>query len=148
MPSLFRKEFDMIETSFELKDKFKIDLMAITKGADGATLIKDEKTNHYELETKEVVDTLGAGDAFAAGMLSILSQKNSISYENFGRAMAEGNIWAACACQMLGGTGANPSNQVSALRYKLGERCEDEIETMDIDHAKKIIRFIDLAYQN
>lgn len=100
------------------------------------------------LSSDSVKDPTGAGDAFAAGMLSILSQKNSISYENFGRAMAEGNIWAACACQMLGGTGTAIANPVSALRHKLGARCEDEIEKMDIGHAKKIIRFIDLAYQN
>ena len=63
---LFRKEFDMTQTSFELMNKYNIDLIAITKGAGGATLIKDEKTDHYKLESKEVVDTLGAGDAFAS----------------------------------------------------------------------------------
>lgn len=63
---LIGNEFDMMGVSFELMIKFNIDLMAITKGAGGATLIKDEKTDHCKLETKEVVDTLGAGDAFAS----------------------------------------------------------------------------------
>ena len=63
---LIGNEFDMIQTSFELMSKYNIDLMAITKGAGGATLIKDEKTDHYKLEAKEVADTLGAGDAFAS----------------------------------------------------------------------------------
>jgi len=63
---LIGDEFDMMQTSFELMGKYNIDLMAITKGAEGATLIMDEKPNHYKLEAKEVVDTLGAGDAFAS----------------------------------------------------------------------------------
>jgi len=63
---LIGDEFDMMQTSFELMGKYNIDLMAITKGAEGATLIMDEKPDHYKLEAKEVVDTLGAGDAFAS----------------------------------------------------------------------------------
>ncbi len=63
---LVGNEFDVMQTSFELMSKYNIDLMAITKGAGGATLIKDEKTDHYKLEAKEVADTLGAGDAFAS----------------------------------------------------------------------------------
>jgi fructokinase len=63
---LVGNEFDVMQTSFELMSKYNIDLMAITKGAGGATLIKDEKTDHYKLEAKEVTDTLGAGDAFAS----------------------------------------------------------------------------------
>jgi len=63
---LIEGEFDMMQTSFELMNKYSIELIAITKGADGATLIKDEKTDHYKLEAIEVVDTLGAGDAFAS----------------------------------------------------------------------------------
>ena len=63
---LFRNEFDMMKTSYELINKYNIDLIALTKGADGATLIKDEKTDHYKVEAKKIVDTLGAGDAFAS----------------------------------------------------------------------------------
>jgi fructokinase len=63
---LVGNEFDVMQTSFVLMSKYNIDLMAITKGSGGATLIKDEKTDHCKLEAKEVVDTLGAGDAFAS----------------------------------------------------------------------------------
>jgi len=63
---LIGNEFDMMQASFDLMSKYNIDLMAITKGAAGSTLIRDKKADHYKLEAKEVVDTLGAGDAFAS----------------------------------------------------------------------------------
>ncbi|MEE9448745.1 MAG: PfkB family carbohydrate kinase [Ignavibacteriaceae bacterium] len=63
---LIGNEFDMMQSSFELMGKYKIDLIAVTKGAAGSTLIRDNKADHYQIEAKEVVDTLGAGDAFAS----------------------------------------------------------------------------------
>ena len=63
---LIGKEFDIMHTPIELMNKYNIDLMAVTKGADGATLIKDEKTDHYKLAAEKIIDTLGAGDAFAS----------------------------------------------------------------------------------
>jgi fructokinase len=55
-----------MHASFELMSKYNIDLMAVTKGAAGSTLVMDKKADHYKSDTKEVVDTLGAGDAFAS----------------------------------------------------------------------------------
>jgi fructokinase len=63
---LIGNKFDIMQTSFELMKKFNIDLIAVTKGAAGSTLIRDGKTDHHQLEVKEVTDTLGAGDAFAS----------------------------------------------------------------------------------
>jgi fructokinase len=63
---LIGNKFDIMQTSFELMSKYNIDLMAITKGAGGSTLIKNKTIDHYQVETIKVVDTLGAGDAFAS----------------------------------------------------------------------------------
>ncbi|MBT8381176.1 MAG: hypothetical protein KJO12_10115 [Ignavibacteria bacterium] len=63
---LIGNKFDIMQTSFELMQKFNIDLLAVTKGAAGSTLIRDGKTDHHQLEVKKVTDTLGAGDAFAS----------------------------------------------------------------------------------
>lgn len=63
---LVGNKFDMMQTSIELMNKFNIDLMAITQGAAGSSLIWNNKADHYKLEAKEVVDTVGAGDAFAS----------------------------------------------------------------------------------
>jgi len=63
---LVGNKFDMVRTSLVLMSQYNIDLMAVTNGAAGSTLIRDGKTNHHQLEVKEVTDTLGAGDAFAS----------------------------------------------------------------------------------
>ncbi len=63
---LIGNEFDIMHASFELMSKYNIDLMAVTKGAAGSILVMDKKADHYKLDTKGVVDTLGAGDAFAS----------------------------------------------------------------------------------
>lgn len=63
---LIGDEFDVVQTSFVLMSKFNINLMAVTQGGAGSTLIRDGKADHHQLELKEVTDTLGAGDAFAA----------------------------------------------------------------------------------
>lgn len=49
-----------------LIDKYSIDLIAVTKGEKGAILTTKSETNYYTPPQLEVIDTLGAGDAFAA----------------------------------------------------------------------------------
>ena len=61
-----KNEFDLIKSSFELMKQFNMELLAVTKGAKGSTLVKNENVDHYKFDTKGVVDTLGAGDAFAS----------------------------------------------------------------------------------
>jgi fructokinase len=50
----------------ELIDKYSIDLIAVTKGEKGAILTTKNATDYYIPPQLEVIDTLGAGDAFAA----------------------------------------------------------------------------------
>ena len=61
-----KNEFDLIKSSFELMKQFNIELLAVTKGAEGSTLVKNENVDHFKIDSIEVVDTLGAGDAFAS----------------------------------------------------------------------------------
>jgi len=61
-----KNEFDLIKSSFELMKQFNIELLAVTKGAEGSILIKNENVDHFNIASGEAVDTLGAGDAFAA----------------------------------------------------------------------------------
>ncbi|MDZ7625846.1 MAG: carbohydrate kinase family protein [Ignavibacteriaceae bacterium] len=46
--------------------KFGIDILAVTKGAAGSVLFKGEETDEYKTEVQNVIDTVGAGDAFAS----------------------------------------------------------------------------------
>lgn len=47
-------------------DLFNIDLFSITLGSEGAILFNKKNFSKYKAEVKNVVDTVGAGDAFAA----------------------------------------------------------------------------------
>ena len=50
----------------QLITKFDIDLIGLTLGENGAELYTKNGTNYYKTEIINAVDTLGAGDAFAA----------------------------------------------------------------------------------
>ncbi|MDH7603820.1 MAG: carbohydrate kinase [Melioribacter sp.] len=49
-----------------LCNEFNIDLLSITLGNKGAILYDKKSFSHYKTKTDKVVDTVGAGDAFAA----------------------------------------------------------------------------------
>lgn len=60
------EEFNLNKSSKMLMEKFSIELLAVTKGADGSVLFRGEETNDYKYEVQNVIDTVGAGDAFAS----------------------------------------------------------------------------------
>jgi fructokinase len=51
-----------------IMQKFNIDLLCITMGEEGAVLYKPNDSSYFKLpvDHKEIVDTVGAGDAYAA----------------------------------------------------------------------------------
>jgi fructokinase len=50
----------------QLITKFNIDLVAVTLGENGAELYTRDEMNKYNAEPVDIVDSLGAGDAYAA----------------------------------------------------------------------------------
>ena len=52
----------------ELLAKFKLNLVAVTRGERGSLLVSSEGASEHEGFRVEVVDTIGAGDAFAAAL--------------------------------------------------------------------------------
>jgi len=60
----------------ELRTKFRLDLVVMTRGAEGAVLISEEGVVEQPGVPAKVVDTVGAGDSFTASMtLGLLEQK-------------------------------------------------------------------------
>ena len=55
-----------------ITNKFKLSNMVVTMGGDGALLLKNGKITKHPGFKVEVVDTVGSGDAFLAGLLSQL----------------------------------------------------------------------------
>lgn len=50
----------------QLKKAFNIDLLCVTLGEDGAILYDGNEIDRFKVENKNIVDTVGAGDAYAA----------------------------------------------------------------------------------
>jgi len=63
---LFNEKFDIDTCVKRVMENFDIELIAITKGAEGSTLFNNKEKDDYRIISSAVVDTLGAGDAFAA----------------------------------------------------------------------------------
>jgi fructokinase len=55
-----------------VRDKFKINDMVVTMGGDGAMLYMNDEIIFHNGFKVDVVDTVGSGDAFLAGMLARL----------------------------------------------------------------------------
>ncbi|MEY4935446.1 MAG: hypothetical protein RIS64_1805 [Bacteroidota bacterium] len=84
-----------------LKNKFNLDKIVVTKGANGAMML--DHSGHYDSKgfKVQVVDTVGSGDAFLAGFLKSLY---------FDHASPQSALKFACALGALVAThkGANP----------------------------------------
>jgi sugar/nucleoside kinase (ribokinase family) len=68
--------------------------VVVTRGADGVVAHDRDGSAAYPAEKVNVVDTTGAGDAFAAGFLHQISSGDSLV-----RAVGAGIIWAAATVQ-------------------------------------------------
>ncbi|MDP3442769.1 MAG: carbohydrate kinase family protein, partial [Ignavibacteria bacterium] len=70
---------------------------------------KDGLIFAWPIETNDFIDPTGAGDAFSAGMASILCEKPSFSFADFFQAINIGKFWATYACTKIGGCGDCPT---------------------------------------
>ncbi len=102
--------FDLYLSSKLLMKKFDIELLAVTKGDEGSVLFRGEETDEHKTEVQNVIDTVGAGDAFA----SILC----LGYLNkwdLGKINKLANEFAAEICMI---NGALPKDDKIYERYK------------------------------
>jgi fructokinase len=84
-----------------LKNKFRLDKLVVTKGANGASMIDNSGYHESKGFKVEVVDTVGSGDAFLSGFLKSLY---------FDHVAPQAALKFACALGALVAThkGANP----------------------------------------
>lgn len=75
--------FDQLK---QLLDKFQLDIIALTRGENGSLLIDKNEIVSCPAKKVEIVDTVGAGDAFTAamtfGLLSNLPLENVNAFAN------------------------------------------------------------------
>jgi fructokinase len=57
------------EIMFQIRERFNIEIVCTTLGENGAMMLWNDKFYREEGIKVEVVDTVGAGDAFSAGFI-------------------------------------------------------------------------------
>lgn len=77
--------------------------VVVKDGPNGAEALCDGRRLHFPAQAVEVVDTIGAGDAFNAGFLHAWLEGRDLSV-----CLAEGVRVASCAVGRVGGAGALP----------------------------------------
>ncbi|MBM4170911.1 MAG: carbohydrate kinase [Ignavibacteria bacterium] len=66
--NIFSLNKNLEDAVYTLMKRFKIELLCITRGENGSTMYDLNSTHEYLAPKAEVIDTLGAGDAFSAVM--------------------------------------------------------------------------------
>ena len=98
----------------------------------------------WPIETKSV-DPTGAGDAYSAGIASILYNKPSFQFPDFFSAVDVGRYWASYACKTLGGCGSCPSSQeLDNFINSVGDH--DPTEVINQKYSEQSLKLIDKAY--
>lgn len=125
--------------------------LAITMDHYGAIVTCRDDRNLFVtrplLRASSVVDSTGAGDAFAAGAVSILrSYRSEFTSAHLQTAIGEGLEWAACACMNWGGVGEDPAEELSRFRRQHPECCRYLPTWRETNHARELLDWIDLGY--
>ncbi len=82
-------------------------LAALTRSEAGSLILQGNETVHIQAEPAKVVDTTGAGDAYAAGFLSGLTAGKTLSQC--------GRMGSIAAAEIIGRFGARPATDLRKL---------------------------------
>jgi fructokinase len=63
---ILQSEYHTEKVAYELMEKFEINMIVVTRGKDGSSIFENGKRYDHSNVDVKVVDTTGAGDAFAA----------------------------------------------------------------------------------
>lgn len=86
-------------------------LVVLTRGANGSTILRGAEMVEVVAEPAQIVDTTGAGDAYAAGFLAALTA---------GKSLAQcGKLASIAAADVIGLYGARPRNDLSGALARL-----------------------------
>ena len=92
------------EAVVQLNKNYNIDLICVTYGGNGALLYSNGEFNEHKAETRNIVDTVGAGDAYAAVLC--LGYLNNMDLEKINRLA---NEFASDICTVNGAIPADDS---------------------------------------
>ncbi len=101
-----------------------------------------------ELLESEMVDPTGAGDAFAAGVISEICMRPNFEFQDFFAAINTGRYWSAYACTTLGGAGNCPNaSTISKFREKFERESLNPIEVISQKNAERELKLINKAFE-
>jgi fructokinase len=80
-------KFELNESTSAIMDKFNIDLTALTLGDKGSWLFNNKESSFYNTTVDNIVDTTGAGDAYAA--MFCLGYLNNIGLKQINKLASE-----------------------------------------------------------
>ncbi len=101
----------------------------------------------WPFELENIIDSTGAGDAFAAGFTATLYQQQSIDFSAFRAAIQTATIWGAYACTTLGGAQDCPDRQtLENFAKEINAFDSENIEIKSTHDADLILRLLDKAY--
>jgi sugar/nucleoside kinase (ribokinase family) len=95
----------------------------------------------------EFVDSTGAGDAFCAGMVSVLDGKKEFKKSDFKEAMEVARSWAVYACKSYGGANNCPSHDTLDAYHQKINLSNEVIEYCD-DRMVDILSLIDSTFKD
>jgi fructokinase len=67
---MFGLSGDEFEIMHQILNNYDLNILALTKGAEGSWLISREEDSYLDTPKVSVADTVGAGDSFTAGLVS------------------------------------------------------------------------------
>ncbi len=94
----------------------------------------------------DFVDSTGAGDAFCAGMISVLGGNRNFSADTFKKAMEIARSWAVFACKSYGGANNCPSKNTIDSFHKMTNK-GNEVVTYRDDKMVDVISLIDSTFK-
>jgi len=107
---LIKEKTGIEETAKQVLKKYNIQLLCITQGSGGAYLFKGYETDHCKINIDKIVDTVGAGDAYAAILCLGFLEGWEISKLN--------NLASRFAARVVGFPGALPEDDSIYNEFK------------------------------
>ncbi|HEX6771614.1 MAG TPA: carbohydrate kinase [Acidobacteriaceae bacterium] len=98
----------------QIIDQFPVQLVAITLGAHGSLLVTRNEVDRHPGYPVEIVDTVGAGDAFGAALIHYYLRGAPLSQLN-----AAGNRWGSWLASHAGAMPALPEAERNAVMQQI-----------------------------
>lgn len=111
MQLLGLRHVDDESSSEQLRTKYRLKLVCVTRGAEGSLLLGDSGTHEHPGLQVEVKDTVGAGDAFTAGLTHCYLRRTSLAKMN-----EVANRMGAWVASQAGGTPVADAFHLAELR--------------------------------